>query len=178
MKWFKRFLGMIILVKFKLIYGKKILFKHNVVFSPRIRIRCSDNGKLIFKDRVCLRDNVLMNVSEQGEIWLDKNVFINDDCKFNCKKRIYVGQNTMIGQNVLFYDHDHDYKKGTLEKISHFVVKDIVIEENVWIGAGCIILKGVHIGKNSVIGAGTIVTRDVKPDTIIYSRNIIEERLL
>ena len=40
------------------------------------------------------------------------------------------------------------------------------IEENVWIGAGAILLPGVTIGKNSVIGAGSVVTRDI-PENVV-----------
>ncbi|MBP5288360.1 MAG: hypothetical protein J6Z79_00620 [Clostridia bacterium] len=44
--------------------------------------------------------------------------------------------------------------------------RDVYIEENVWIGAGVIILPGVRIGRNSVIGAGSIVTRDIPENTL------------
>ena len=44
---------------------------------------------------------------------------------------------------------------------------DIVIHDDVWIGSGSIILKGVVIGTGSVVGAGTIVTKSVPPYTII-----------
>ncbi|MBU9725195.1 acyltransferase [Lachnospiraceae bacterium ASD4241] len=42
----------------------------------------------------------------------------------------------------------------------------VVIHDNVWIGFGCIILKGVTIGEGAVIGAGSIVTHDIPPYTI------------
>ncbi len=40
------------------------------------------------------------------------------------------------------------------------------VEENVWIGAGAILLPGVTVGKNSVIGAGSVVTRDIPPNVV------------
>ena len=43
----------------------------------------------------------------------------------------------------------------------------IVVEDDVLIGANCIILKGVRIGARSVVGAGSVVTRDVPPDTVV-----------
>jgi acetyltransferase-like isoleucine patch superfamily enzyme len=43
----------------------------------------------------------------------------------------------------------------------------VVIEDNVWIGAGVTILKGVTIGKNAVIAAGSVVTKNVAPNTIV-----------
>ena len=47
------------------------------------------------------------------------------------------------------------------------VAKRIVIEDNVWIGGGAIVLPGVTIGKNAVVGAGSVVTRDVRPNTVV-----------
>ena len=76
-------------------------------------------------------------------------------------ERIEIGSGTTIGPNVCIYDHDHNIKQG----------EDITapgrIENDVWIGAGCIILKGVTIGKNSVIAAGAVVTTDVPSFSIV-----------
>ena len=47
-------------------------------------------------------------------------------------------------------------------------IKDVNIEDHVWIGAGAIILPGVTIGENSVIGAGSVVTKDVPPNVLAY----------
>lgn len=43
------------------------------------------------------------------------------------------------------------------------IIKDVIIEDDVWVGAGAIILKGVTIGKGSIIGAGSVVTRSIPP---------------
>ena len=48
--------------------------------------------------------------------------------------------------------------------------KAVIIEDNVWLGYGVKILKGVHIGKNSVIGAGSIVTKNI-PANVIAAGN-------
>ncbi|HSR20175.1 MAG TPA: DapH/DapD/GlmU-related protein [Anaerolineales bacterium] len=47
------------------------------------------------------------------------------------------------------------------------VAKRIVIEDNVWIGGGAIVLPGVTIGKNAVVGAGSVVTWDVRPNAVV-----------
>jgi maltose O-acetyltransferase len=45
--------------------------------------------------------------------------------------------------------------------------RPVVIEDSVWIGEKCIILKGVRIGRNSIVAAGTTVTKDVPQDSIV-----------
>jgi acetyltransferase-like isoleucine patch superfamily enzyme len=48
----------------------------------------------------------------------------------------------------------------------------IQIGNNVWIGANCVILKGVNIGDSAVIAAGSVVTKDVPADTVYYEKRI------
>jgi len=47
------------------------------------------------------------------------------------------------------------------------VAKPIVIEDNVWLGGGAILLPGVRIGRNAVVGAGAVVPRNVPPNTVV-----------
>jgi len=55
----------------------------------------------------------------------------------------------------------------TLFRLDSTVVsKKVVVEDNVFIGMDCVVLKGVTIGKNSVIGAGSIVTKDIPRNCI------------
>ena len=59
-------------------------------------------------------------------------------------------------------------RKKDVEKLScGFEDKEIIIEDDVLIGANVIILKGVHIGARSIIGAGSVVTKDVPEDCIV-----------
>ena len=82
---------------------------------------------------------------------------------------IYVGDYVMIGPNVTIATASHpletDLRRQGLQSN-----KDVHIEENVWIGAGAIILPGVTIGKNSVIGAGSVVTKDI-PENVVAVGN-------
>lgn len=88
-----------------------------------------------------------------------------------CRDSIEIGSGTTVGPNVMIYDHDHDLQnRGCIYSLP------ISIGENVWIGGGAIILKGVSIGNNSVIAAGSIVTRNIPANTIYM--NHIESRIV
>lgn len=115
-------------------------------------------------------------------LWAKHNIIIGDN--FYIGKFSQIECDAEIGDNVIFancvaligrYDHhyqqigvpirlasqirDHDYNwKGLNEKI--------VIEDDVWIGYGSIILSGIKIGQGSIIAAGSVVTNDVEPFSI------------
>lgn len=99
---------------------------------------------------------------------IGKNVFMNDGCKITVRQKVNIGDGTIIGQNVLIYDHDHDYKQKNMR--NNFLKSEVIIGKEVWIGSGAIILKGVHIGDKAVIAAGSIVISDVPPFAVYYNR--------
>ena len=87
-------------------------------------------------------------------IYLNTNVTMLDD------GHIYVGNRVLIGPNVIIATASHPLEPS-LRRYEMQYNRDVHIGENVWIGAGAVILPGVNIGKNSVIGAGSVVTRDI-----------------
>jgi hypothetical protein len=79
-----------------------------------------------------------------------------------------MGDHVGIGANVILITSQHDLpsaEKILINKPLKF--EKIIIEDNVDIGAGAIILPGVRIGKGSMVGAGSVVTKDVPPGTIV-----------
>lgn len=82
---------------------------------------------------------------------------------------IFVGDKVMFGPNVTITTANHPIDPELRARGLQYN-KDVFIGENAWIGAGVIILPGVHIGRNTVIGAGSIVTRDI-PDNVVAVGN-------
>ena len=86
-----------------------------------------------------------------------------------------IGDNVMFGPNVMIATGNHRfdvvgvYMADVKEKRKEDD-EDVLIENDVWIGMGSIILKGVHIGEGSIVGAGTIVTKDIPPYSIVTNK--------
>lgn len=95
---------------------------------------------------------------------IGKNVFINSGCRFQDQGGISIGDESLVGHNVVFATINHDYNpenRGTM------FLKPIVLEKRSWIGANATILPGIRIGENSVVAAGSVVTKDVPANTIV-----------
>lgn len=80
---------------------------------------------------------------------------------------IKIGSHVIFGQNVVASGLNHGYEdiniSPALQKIT---TKQIVVEDDVWVGANSVITAGVTIGKHAVIGAGSVVTKDIPPFSI------------
>lgn len=101
-------------------------------------------------------------------ITIGNNFFANFDCIMLDGNLITIGDNVLLGPRVGLYTANHAL--DARERImGGCYAHPIVIEDNVWIGAGVHIMGGVTIGRNSVIGAGSVVTKDV-PENVIAAR--------
>lgn len=99
------------------------------------------------------------NVHFGNNVYANYNLTIVDDTD------VYVGDNVMIGPNVVISAGTHPIHPILRSKQAQYNIP-IFIEKNVWIGAGSIILPGVHIGENTVIGAGSVVTKDIPSNVV------------
>lgn len=99
-------------------------------------------------------------------ISIGEGVFINSSVRMAAQGGITLSDSVMIGPNVSLETVDHSllYVVG---KGREDIVRPIIIDREVWIGAGAIILPGITIGQGSVVAAGAVVTRDVPPMTLV-----------
>ena len=96
-------------------------------------------------------------------ITIGKNVFINACCKFQDQGGIKIGDNVLIGHNVVLATINHNFNPL---KRAEMTPKQIVIGDNVWIGSNCVVLPGVKISDGAIIGAGSIVTKNIPKNAI------------
>lgn len=90
---------------------------------------------------------------------------------FHCgsARSVRIGKDVLIAGRVFITDHDHvlDHPVFPPSKCRDSHAEPVVIEDGVWLGEGCIILKGVTIGERAVVGANAVVTKNVPPFTIV-----------
>lgn len=173
----RRFVGNVLstfITFFRLLFRKLFMFdriKFHAVerFSPNVVLEIT-KGSLILGKNVSIHSGSIIKSKRDSVIEIGNNVSINYNCIMVSHKSIKIGQDTTIGPNVVVYDHDHDFRKGGVKNSSHFICDDVVIGNNCWIGANCVILKGVKIGDNSVIAAGSVVTKNVPENSVLYQK--------
>ncbi len=130
--------------------------------------------------------------------YFGENAYIPEEVTIFGKENISIGKNTKIGLNNIFFATKAELIIGNYvmfspnvsiftgthrtDLVGEYMInitedmkleqndQPVIIEDDVWIATGAIILKGVRIGKGSIISAGAVVRKDVKPYTVFYSQ--------
>jgi acetyltransferase-like isoleucine patch superfamily enzyme len=147
------------------------------------RFRSRQNPGLILGDRVRIFTWTTFNIEPTGVVEIGDNTTLVGAI-FMGAKRITLGRNVIVSYHVTIADSDFhplDPERRIQDAIANsphgdrsqrpaIVSRPVVIEDDVWIGIGAIILKGVRIGRGARINAGSVVTCDV-PASVCVSGN-------
>lgn len=144
--------------------ARRITCRLNYTYHSQDEIRLILSELLGYKVPDTVRVFPPFNTDFGQNIHLGENVFINAGCHFQDQGGIYIGQDTLIGHNVVLATLNHDLNPARRQLC---IPAPIHIGNNVWIGSNSTILSGVTIGDNSVVAAGAVVTKDVPANTIV-----------
>ena len=147
-------------------YGIPIIQKHrksSISFGPGLQLRSSVRSNPLGPDHP-----VMLVTWEEGAILEVGKNFAMSGGVLCAGNRITIGNNVVVGANTIFVDTDFHPLDSEMRRLNpaNAQPSPVVIEDNVFIGMTCMILKGVTIGTCSVIGAGSLVTHSVPPYTI------------
>ena len=135
----------------RLVLGEKVMFNSSMGSNPiggdtKLILDLGSNGILLFGDNT-----------------------VKSNAAIIAHNKVHIGKNVKIGGSVKIYDtdfHSLDPIKRADTKPDVPTKKEVFIEDNAFIGAHSIILKGVLIGENAIIGAGSVVTKNVPKNEI------------
>ena len=104
------------------------------------------------------------------KITIGENTYINRYSFVDASHEIRIGRNVGIGPHCYITDHSHGTAPGESIMAQPLVSDTTTISDNVWLGAGVIVLQGVTIGSNTVVAAGSVVVRDLPSDVFAEGR--------
>lgn len=81
---------------------------------------------------------------------------------------VIIGSDVMLAQNIVISGLNHGYENADISpRKQKEICKQVLIADDVWIGANSVITPGVSIGKHAIVGAGSVVTKDVAAYTVV-----------
>jgi acetyltransferase-like isoleucine patch superfamily enzyme len=140
--------------------------------GPKVRLwgrpSVRNDGRMIIGNRARLVSTITpleLVAGRDGSLEIGEGVFINYGCSIAASKLVRIGPNCSIGTYVIIMDNDF-HRLEPERRNERPESLPIILEENVWLGARVIVLRGVTIGAGSAIGAGSVVTRDIPPRSV------------
>jgi acetyltransferase-like isoleucine patch superfamily enzyme len=130
----------------------------------RVEVPCNP-WDIVLGDQVALdRGVVLLALGPplgRPKIRIGRGCYVNRATMIDASEQVEFGEDCMVGPFCYITDHDHGFRKGLPVNRQPLQAAPVAIGNDVWIGAGAIVLKGVTIGDGALIGAGTVVTKSV-----------------
>jgi acetyltransferase-like isoleucine patch superfamily enzyme len=123
-----------------------------------------DGGEVRLGDRVHVYRGTIIEVGCGGSVILDDDTHIQAACNVKGFLRsVRIGRNVQIAPRCGFspYEHNFEDTESPIKEQGIRSAGDIVLEDDVWLGQGVLVLEGVRIGRGAVIGAGAVVSKDI-----------------
>ncbi len=140
----------------------------NIFIGDRVRIfENYRGGSVDLADSVYLHNDVCIQTGDGGSVKIGSDTHIQSCCHFLTDKApIKIGSGVQIAANCSFYLGDRDITTSVSITEQSSSRQEIIVNDDVWLGHGVIVLAGVRIGKGAVIGSGAVVDQDI-PDSAI-----------
>ena len=107
-------------------------------------------------------------LSDGGSLEIGDDTIVGHYANIRVGSRIRIGSHVRLAQFVSLIGDNHRFDRLDVPIVEQGLVPaELIVGDDVWIGAGAIVLPGVTVGRGAVIGAGAVVTRDVPENTVV-----------
>ena len=106
--------------------------------------------------------------AHEGQVSIGAKTVLGQECTISAYQHVSIGRECILADRVMLIDFDH----GVVEverpvRLQGIYKRDVRVGNNVWIGYGACILRGVTIGDNAIVGTSAVVTRDVPANAVV-----------
>jgi acetyltransferase-like isoleucine patch superfamily enzyme len=147
--------------------GRRIKLGKNVVVERDVTLWVDTTESYIaIGDDSYLSSQCILNTFD-GWISLGSNCSVNSYAILYGHGGLHIGDDVRIAPQVMIMPMNHIYRDPQVViRKQGILARGVRIDDDVWLGAGAIILDGVTIGKGSIIGAGSVVTEEIPPYSV------------
>jgi acetyltransferase-like isoleucine patch superfamily enzyme len=132
-----------------------------------LELKIEPRGQIRFGRFVWIGDGTKIRCHE-GIVEVGAKTVMGQECTISAYQRVRIGEECVIADRAMFIDFDHGIVEVERPIRSQGIYKrDVEVGNNVWIGYGACILRGVSVGDNSVIGTNSVVTKDVPANAVV-----------
>jgi len=147
--------------------GYRIRLGGMVFLARQVRIQIGRRARLELGPWVWIGRGTKIRCHE-GEVRIGAKTVIGEDCTISAYQHVSIGEQCIIADRVMMIDFDHAVTEVERPiRVQGIYKRDVRVGNNVWIGYGAQILRGVSVGDNSIIGATAVVSKDVPANAVV-----------
>jgi acetyltransferase-like isoleucine patch superfamily enzyme len=148
-------------------HGRRLKLDGVAFIGPGCQIQVGRTGRLELGRWSWVGHGCKLRCHE-GVVSIGAKTVMGQECTISAYQHVSIGRECVIADRVMMIDFDH----GMVEvdrpiRLQGIYKRDVKIGNNVWIGYGACILRGVTVGDNAVIGTNAVVTRDVPANAVV-----------
>jgi acetyltransferase-like isoleucine patch superfamily enzyme len=148
-------------------YGRRLTLHGLAFIAPRVVIQIGRKGRVELGRWSWVGHDTKIRCHE-GLVSIGAKTVLGQECTISSYQHVSVGRECVIADRVMLIDFDH----GAAEverpiRLQGIYKRDVRVGNNVWIGYGASILRGVTVGDNAIVGTSAVVTRDVPANAVV-----------
>ncbi|MBA2764712.1 MAG: acyltransferase [Thermoleophilaceae bacterium] len=148
-------------------YGRRIGLDGLAFICPEVVLEIGRTGRVELGRWSWLGQGTKIRAHE-GTVSIGAKTVLGQECTISAYQHVSIGRECVIADRVMMIDFDH----GAVEverpvRLQGIYKRDVRVGNNVWIGYGACVLRGVTVGDNAIIGANAVVTRDVPANAVV-----------
>jgi acetyltransferase-like isoleucine patch superfamily enzyme len=148
-------------------YGKRFQTDGMCFVCPRVKFEIGRDATLRMGRWSWIGHDSKIRVHE-GEVSIGAKTVMGQECTISAYQHVSIGRECIVADRVMLIDFDH----GIVEverpiRLQGIYKRDVRVGNNVWMGYGSCVLRGVSVGHNSVVGTNAVVTKDVPENAVV-----------
>ena len=148
-------------------YGRRLHTDGFAFIAPDVKLQITRHGRVELGRWSWLGHGCKIRCHE-GVVSIGAKTVLGQECTISAYQHVSIGRECVIADRVMLIDFDH----GMVEverpiRLQGIYKRDVRVGNNVWIGYGACILRGVTVGDNAVIGTNAVVTHDVPANAVV-----------
>ena len=138
-----------------------------VFLARQVRIQIGKQARLELGRWVWVGRGTKIRCHE-GEVSIGEKTVMGEECTISAYQHVSIGAQCIVADRVMLIDFDHNVAEIERPiRVQGIYKRDVRVGNNVWIGYGAQILRGVTVGDNAIIGASAVVSKDVPANAVV-----------
>lgn len=147
--------------------GRRMRLDGMLFLGSGVKLQVGKRAQVSFGRWVWIGHDTKIRCHE-GEVRIGDKTVLGQECTISAYQHVSIGEQCILADRVMLIDFDHNVAEVERPiRVQGIYKRNVRVGNNVWIGYGAQILRGVSVGDNAIVGASAVVTKDVPANAVV-----------